>query len=124
MTTRPTPPCAMAWTLLDYGSDMMVVIHALSDTCPASAVITELASPPSVPEGRASRLSLELHDASGAIRTFVMDEVPERDQGRVVEAPRGSVVIVEEDPSAPGGRRHSYVASIRRIVPPSGGGLP
>lgn len=112
-------PRAMPWTLLDFGADLMVVVPAFSSVAPASAEIRVLARAPAVRTGEASRLALRVSYPDGAVRSFPLDAVSEESQAAVRQAPAGSVVVVEEDASAPGGRRHAYVAAIRAEGGPS-----
>lgn len=116
MSSSPPLPRALPWTLLDYGSDLIVVIGAMSDICPSTASISELPQAPPVREGHASSLALRLVDDLGRARSYAMDAISDPDRDRLLDAPSGSVVVVEEDAAAIDGRRHAYVATIRRMV--------
>ena len=115
MSKQLVLPRAMPWTLLDYGSDLVVVLAAFSPTRPLRAEIQELAKAPSVRNGTSSRLALGLYASDGKQSRYVLDAVPEREQQLILES--RSLVVVEEERSGPKAHRHSYVAKVVCLAP-------
>jgi hypothetical protein len=108
-------PRALQWTLMSFPTDLWVVVPPVSRAAPASAEVLVLDEPPDVRKGRASRLALRVTGTDGNSLMFALDAVSERAERAVAVAEAGSVVVIEEDESAPNGRRFAYVAAVRRV---------
>ncbi len=106
-------PRALQWTLLSFPNSLLVVVPPFSRALPDSAEVLVLEEAPEVREGLASRLALRVTGRDGGSRMFALDAGSEPTGRADTVADAGSVVVVEEDESAPNGRRFAYVAKVR-----------
>jgi hypothetical protein len=90
----------LPWTLFSSTVELAVVVPAFSPLRPSSASFDR-------PEPHGP-LRLELEYDDGSALAWTMARSSEDAEATVAAA--ASVVIVEEDASAPKGRRHAYVA--------------
>jgi hypothetical protein len=100
---------SVSWTLLTSRTDLAIVIPRVSARRPtAASVVTPNAGGP---------IELRLGYPDGSVRTATLARASEAAEAAVTAA--ASVVIVEEDATAPNGRRYAYVAVVE--PPPAPG---
>lgn len=102
-----------AWTRLDVGDEVFIVLKAFSVEKPSDAEVLVRSDPWPTDDHSAGRLALRIVRQDRIATVFPLDRMSPEGESLVINAKHQSAIVVEEEPAGDRRRRFTYIANIR-----------